>query len=127
MDEYTELAVLDPTTGQYVDFTQFLTERGMTVTASDIESNITTLDGTTNRGRIATKRKINAVCHALNSNDTSTVMKILSHEYVSVRYLDPEFGMSIRTMFVKERPAAFRKRRGNDVLWDGISFTLIER
>ena len=123
----SELEILDPQTDEYVDFTQFLTERGLQVTAVDKDHQIETMDGTTYRGRYATKWNLNATCHALNSADTQTVFRILHNEYVTVRYLNPEYGVVTTYMHVDERPAAYRKKRTNDVLWDGISFTLKER
>lgn len=127
MTHITELEILDPIDSSYVDFTDFLNERGMIVTSEDKEKVIESIDGTIYRGRYATKRVLDINCHALNDYDTATVLRILKTKYITVRYLDPEEGSKIIKMFVRKRPAAYRKRTTNGYLWDGMSFTLEER
>lgn len=126
-DNTPELEIEDPETLEFVDFTQFLTERGMSIKAVAKDNSLETMDGITHVGRYAMKWQINAVCHALNSDDTRTVFKLLNREYITVRYLNPEYGKITAIMFLTERPAAFRKRIAGEVFWDGMSFTLIER
>lgn len=87
-----------------------------------------TLDGVMHRGRVAYKRKIQIECRPLNTYQLSVVLNAILPEFVSVTYDDPLTGsVHTCTMYCSTRPANMKMAFQNDELWDGISFSLIER
>lgn len=87
-----------------------------------------TLDGTMQRGRVATKIRMDITCRPLRSNETSIVLNAILPEYLTVHYLDPMYGLVTKTMYSNNNPATHMwiDENGNE-WWHDITFPLIER
>lgn len=113
-----------------VDIVPFIAEKGIKWTRSDIEAPNTgrTLDGTMQRGRVASKIRLDITCKPLPASDLATVMNAIYPVFVTVRYSDPLYGTRIVTMYSNNTPASYLMRRPNgEEYWSGITFPLIER
>lgn len=113
-----------------VDIVPFIAEKGIKWTRSDIEAPNTgrTLDGTMQRGRVASKIRLDITCKPLSASDLATVMNAIYPVFVTVRYSDPLYGTRIVTMYSNNTPASYLMQRPNgEEYWSGITFPLIER
>lgn len=129
MAAYTDLEILDPSTGLYVDITDYLAYGGLKVTRNDVDDPDTGRDmaGTMHRGRVSSKRKLECTCRPLLQREIEILWHLLEPEYISVRYLDPQWGTTIKTMYSNNHPAAFCIRKSYGMLWSGVTFPLVER
>lgn len=101
------------------------------VTVMDLdnsESTVRTADGSLNRDRIAVKRKIDMTWRALTWMQVSTLLQAMSIIFFDVYYPDPMSGQyETKTFYVSDRPVPVAITKGEDILWDKIKVTLIER
>lgn len=87
-----------------------------------------TLDGLMHRGRVATKIRLDITCRPLTSSEVSIVLNAIMPEYVTVSYLDPQYGASVKTMYSNNNPAVHMLIQSDGTeWWKGIQFPLIER
>lgn len=87
-----------------------------------------TLDGLMQRGRVASKIRLDVTCRPLKSNEAQIVLNAIYPEYVTVHYLDPQFGEVTKTMYSNNNPATHMLLQDDGVeWWKGITFPLIER
>lgn len=81
------------------------------------------------RDRVATKRKLDLEFPALTQTEISTLLNAVSSVFFSVTYQDPILGMTTKTFYVGDRTTPMM-RFGNgttDLMWEGVSFNLIEK
>lgn len=113
------------------DLTPYIAFQGVKWTRNDVDSPDTgrTMDAVMHRGRVATKIRLDVSCKPLTDSEASTVLNAIYPEYVSVTYTDPQVGgLVTRTMYSNNNPASYLlNREGQEDLWDGITFPLIER
>lgn len=87
-----------------------------------------TLDGMMQRGRVATKIRLDIKCHPLKASDVQTLLNLILPEYVTVEYTDPMYGLRECTMYSNNNPATFLLlQKDGTEWWSEISFPLIER
>ena len=87
-----------------------------------------TLDGLMHRGRVATKIRMDITCRPLKSSEASVVLNAIYPEYVTVHYLDPQYGEVTKQMYSNNNPATHMLLQEDGTeWWKGISFPLIER
>lgn len=87
-----------------------------------------TLDGEMQRGRVASKIRLDVTCRPLKSNEAMIVLNAIFPEYVTVQYLDPQYGEVTKTMYSNNNPATHMLLQPDGVeWWKGIQFPLIER
>lgn len=88
-----------------------------------------TADGRQYRDRIrAGVRKLEFGFGILTWQQISTIYQLMENEYFDVTYPDPYSGQyETRTFQVGDRDAAFAVSRGNEILWAGLKFNLVER
>lgn len=113
-----------------VDFTPYVAYQGFKWQRNDIDDPDTgrTMDGTMQRGRVATKIRLDITCRPLTASEVATVLSAIQPEYVSVTYTDPMSGVVTKTMYANNNPALHCIHRANgDELWNGVTFPLIER
>lgn len=115
-----------------VDITPYIAHRGVKWTRSDVESPDAgrTMDAVMHRGRVATKRRLDVTCKPLKTSEARTVLQAIYPQFVTVRFTDPqEGGVVTKTMYSNNNPASFLLNRdgGQEELWDGITFPLVER
>ena len=112
------------------DMTPYVAYQGFKWSRNDVEAPNTgrTMDGTMQRGRVATKIRLDIKCRPLTTSEASTVLTAILPEFVSVTYTDPMLGSVTKTMYSNNNPASFciLKQDGTEY-WDGIEFPLIER
>lgn len=110
-----------------IDLTGMIAQNGLEITRQDICSTITTMDGKTHRGRIATKAVISVTVIPRTYVDYCTLATLLENEYVTVTYTDPVLSNRNATMYVEERSAALLVRyAAGTEYWHKIEFTLRE-
>lgn len=114
-----------------IDVTPYIAFKGVKWTRNDVDSPDTgrTMDAVMHRGRVASKIRLDISCKPLTDSEASTVLNAIYPEYVTVQYTDPQVGgLVTRTMYSNNNPASYLlNREGQEDLWDGITFPLIER
>lgn len=113
-----------------VDLLRFVQKKGIKWKLTDKKSKNSgeTMDGTTHRGRVASKVRLDVTCVPLKSEDSATVLQAIQPEYVSVRYTDPQLGVVTKTMYCESKPATFMSLQDDGTeYWDGITLALVER
>lgn len=113
-----------------VDFVPFIAKQGVKWQRGDIDAPNSgrTMDGQMQRGRVATKIRLDITCRPLTDVETKTVLNAIYPEYVSVDYYDPMYGLrSGVTMYSNNNPASFLMVKPDADWWEGITFPLIER
>lgn len=112
-----------------VDFMPFIAKRGVKWQRNDIDASNSgrTMDGQMQRGRVATKIRLDITCRPLTATEAMTVLKTILPEFVTVDYYDPMSGFRYNvSMYSNNNPASFLIEKDDD-WWDGITFPLIER
>lgn len=113
------------------DLTPYIAFKGVKWTRNDVDSPDTgrTMDALMHRGRVASKIRLDISCKPLTDSQASTVLNAIYPEYVTVQYTDPQAGgLVTRTMYSNNNPASYLlNREGEEDLWDGITFPLVER
>lgn len=113
-----------------VDFMPFIAKQGVKWQRNDIDAANSgrTMDGQMQRGRVATKIRLDITCRPLTAEEARLVLTTILPEYVSVDYYDPMSGYrSGISMYSNNNPASFLIEKPEDDWWSGITFTLIER
>ena len=113
-----------------VDFIPYIAPRGVKWQRSDVEASNSgrTLDGQMQRGRVATKIRLDVTCRPLTATEAKLVLNTIFPEYLTVDYYDPMFGYrSGVVMYSNNNPASFLMTKPDDDWWSGITFPLIER
>lgn len=88
-----------------------------------------TMDGVGYRDRIrAGVRKIEMAFGVLSWQEISEIYQLMTNEYFEVTYPDPYSGrFETRTFNVGDRDAAFAVKRGDEIMWAGLKYNLVER
>lgn len=113
-----------------VDFMPFIAKQGVKWQRNDIDASNSgrTMDGQMQRGRVATKIRMDITCRPLTAEEARLVLTTILPEYVSVDYYDPMSGYrSGISMYSNNNPASFLIEKPDDDWWGGITFPLIER
>lgn len=113
-----------------VDFMPFIANQGVKWQRNDIDAPNSgrTMDGMMQRGRVATKIRLDITCRPLRAEEARLVLNTILPEYVHVDYYDPMSGYrSGVTMYSNNNPASFLIEKPEDDWWSGITFPLIER
>lgn len=113
-----------------VDFMPFIAKQGVKWQRNDIDAPNSgrTMDGQMQRGRVATKIRLDITCRPLLAEEAMLVLNTILPEYVSVDYYDPMIGYRNNvTMYSNNNPASFLIEKPEDDWWSGITFPLIER
>lgn len=112
------------------DFMPFIAKQGVKWQRNDIDAPNSgrTMDGMMQRGRVATKIRLDITCRPLTADEARLVLNTILPEYVSVDYYDPMSGERYGvTMYSNNNPASFLIEKPDDDWWSGITFPLIER
>ena len=112
------------------DFIPFIAKQGVKWQRNDIDAPNSgrTMDGMMQRGRVATKIRLDITCRPLTAEEARLVLNTILPEYVSVDYYDPMSGERYGvTMYSNNNPASFLIEKPDDDWWSGITFPLIER
>ena len=114
-----------------VDMTPYIAYNGVKWQRYDVEAPDAgrTLDALMHRGRVATKIRLDVTCKPLTDSQVSTVLNAIYPEFVSVTYTDPQAGGTVtKTMYSNNNPATYLlHKEGQEDLWNGITFPLVER
>ena len=113
-----------------VDSMPFIAKQGVKWQRNDIDAPNSgrTMDGMMQRGRVATKIRLDITCRPLMAEEARLVLNTILPEYVSVGYYDPMSGERYGvTMYSNNNPASFLIEKPEDDWWGGITFPLIER
>lgn len=99
-----------------------------TLDLDDGETTVRTTDGTLNRDRITVKRKIEMSFGGLEWSEISSILQAIQDEFFEVYYPDPVTGKhETKTFYSGDRPAAIAIARENEIIWEGLKLSLIER
>ena len=80
------------------------------------------------RGRVASKVRLDITCRPLTSSEAMAVLSAIKPEFVTVRYIDPQDGPVVRTMYSNNNPAVCATVYPDGTcIWKDLSFPLIER
>ena len=113
-----------------VDIARFIKSKGLKWTRNDIDSAKAgrNLAGTMNRGRVITKVKLEVSCVPLRPEESHMLLNLIYPEYVTVHYIDPMYGERSVEFYSNNVPATFNSQDTDGaLLWDEISFPLVER
>ena len=113
-----------------VNLLPYIAEDGIRWTRFDVEAPDTgrTLDGVMHRGRVAIKIRLDITCRPLSDTEAQQVLQAILPEYVTVRYIDPQDGPVVRTMYSNNNPAVCATVYPDGTcIWKDLSFPLIER
>lgn len=113
-----------------VDFMPFIAKQGVKWQRNDIDAPNSgrTMDGMMQRGRVATKIRLDITCRPLRAEEARLVLNTILSEYLSVDYYDPMSGERYGvTMYSNNNLASFLIEKPEDDWWGGITFPLIER
>ena len=84
-------------------------------------------NGTMQRTRVATKRKITVEWGPLSSAESSKILKSMSDVFFTVKYEDPMEGKVItKTFYVGDRTAPVLKVSNGVTRWEGLKTSLVE-
>ena len=113
-----------------VDFTPFLTEKGLKYKRNDLEADgagRTTMDGRIHRARIAVKITWDVSCRPIADEDIQRVLNAIYPEFVEVQLHDPMRG-PISGVFYSNNVSVTLDRvlRNGKYMWEGLKFPLIE-
>lgn len=119
------------TVGTFVDITPYLFFQGLSYQLSDVDAPNSgrTLAGTMERAKISDKDKWKLKFRPLTTEEMSIVIDLITHQYVTVRYLSPRTNaIVVKTMYPGDRTATHCiYRKSGETLWHDLSFSLIER
>ena len=113
-----------------VDITPYIKYQGFKWTRNDVDGPDAgrTMDALMHRERVATKIRLDISCKPLLTEEASIVLNAIWPEYVTVTYLDPMTGLTTKTMYSNNNPAAYCISKGDGrEYWQGIEFPLVER
>lgn len=108
----------------------YIAQKGLKWTRNDIDSAKAgrNLQGTMNRGRVVTKVKLEVKCAPLNQDQARMILNLIYPEYVTVHYIDPRLGERNVQFYSNNVPSTFNSQATDgSLLWDEISFPLVER
>lgn len=113
-----------------VDILPYVEHQGIKWQRNDLDSPDAgrTLDGMMQRGRVASKIRLDITCRPLRSEEAKIVLNAIYPQYVTVEYLDPMYGLVSKTMYANNNPAIHMLIQPDGTeWWNGITFPLIER
>ena len=110
------------------DFAGLLTTEGLKWSRNDIDASGVGRDksGTMRRKRIASKVKLRFTCRDMTHSEMVALNEALFPETISVTYLDPRLGERTATFYGSSVEAATLISQGNETIWRGASFSLVE-
>ena len=113
-----------------VDFTDILDENSVRWARNDLDasgSGRSNIDGTMQRKRVATKRKLSFTGRRMNQERAQQLCDALDKEYVTLYFPDPQHGMSTKTFYGSTVEAGLFQVRDGVAYWDSVTFNLIEK
>ena len=123
-----EIAVLG--SNAYTDVTDMVKFQGLSWSSNSVDAPNAgrSLDGYMNRKLIGFKDKFELTCVQLTTTQLDTLTSLLEHEWLTVR-VTTNTGTVSRTMYpgATIKSAFCIKRADGTELWDGFSFSLIEK
>ena len=85
-------------------------------------------NGTMQRTRVATKRKLTVEWGPLSNSEISKILKAVKDVFFTVKYPDPEEGKTItKTFYTGDRTSPVLRVRNGVIMWEGLSTNLVER
>lgn len=113
------------------DMTPYIAYNGVKWQRSDVDSSKAGRDlrALMHRYRVSTKIRLDVTCRPLTDSEAQIVLTAIMPEYVTVQYTDPQKGAVVtKTMYSNNNPASYLlHRKGDEDLWSGITFPLIEQ
>lgn len=111
-----------------LDITGFIATDGFKWERNDIDAPDSgrDLNGTMRRKVIARKDKIQITCRSLTSAQITSLFNALTVATVSVTYTVPGNTSRTSTFYNSKRSAGVMQVHGNAILYNGVSFDLIE-
>lgn len=113
-----------------VDIAKIIKQKGLKWTRNDIDSANAgrVLSGLMNRGRVCTKYKFEVTCVPLTQPIASKLLNLIYPQYVMLHYVDPMLGERNVSFYSNNVPATFNSQATDgSLLWDDLSFPLVER
>ena len=113
-----------------VDILPYVAHQGIKWQRNDLDGPDAgrTLDGMMQRGRVASKIRLDITCRPLRTEEARVVLNAIYPEYISVEYTDPMSGQVIKQMYSNNNPATHMLLQDDGVeWWHDITFPLIER
>ncbi len=112
------------------DITKYIARGGFKWTRNDIDApgSGRAIDGTMQRGRVATKIKLEITCRPLKKDEIQHLFQLIQPEFVSVTYDDPLYGEVTKTMYANNNAATYEMMWVSGIEWyTGVTFPLVER
>lgn len=114
----------------YTDITDMIKFQGVSWSSNSVDAPNAgrSLDGYMNRKLIGFKDKFEIQCIQLTTEQLDALTSLLEHEWLSVR-ITTSTGTIVRQMYpgATIKSAFCIKRKDGTELWDGYSFSLIEK
>lgn len=113
------------------DYTKWLANDGLQSTKNDLDadgSGRNLLDGLMYRSRIATKRKWTVAFNRLDGAILAQLEQDMDHDYVTVTMLDAKTNtQTAHIYYCSTITEGIQRYIGGEVVYDGVTFDLIER
>lgn len=113
------------------DYTKWLANDGLQPIKNDLDadgSGRNLLDGLMYRSRIATKRKWTVAFNRLDGAMLAQLEQDMDHDYVTVTMLDAKTNtQTAHTYYCSTITEGVQRYIGGEVVYDGVTFDLIER
>lgn len=111
-----------------LNITSWIADSGFQWERNDIDSPNSGRDmnGTMRRSIVARKDKMQITCRSITSNQLTQLFNALASTTISVTYTVPGGSSRTSTFYNSKKSAGVVQDIGNEILYDGVSFDLIE-
>lgn len=104
------------------------TPKAMSISINDIDAETgRNANGTIVRDRVAVKRKIECEWGMLTQDEMQTLLNAVTPVFFSVKYIDPQTGITTKTMYVGDRTAPVYNFNSKFKPWSSLKMNFIEK
>ncbi|WP_461467035.1 DUF6711 family protein [Parvimonas micra] len=104
------------------------TPKSMSISINDIDAETgRNANGTIVRDRVAVKRKIECEWGMLTQEEMQTLLNAVTPVFFSVKYIDPQTGITTKTMYVGDRTAPVYNFNSKFKTWSSLKMNFIEK
>lgn len=112
------------------DITPYIAKGGIKWQRSDMDGSNAgrSISGDLIRDRVAIKWRIDVTCRPLTATETSTLLSLIEPEFVTVQATHPRYNQTVEmTMYSNNFPVSVARTRGDETVYGGVAFPLVQR
>ena len=113
-----------------VDITPYIAAKGIKWQRADMDGSNAgrSINGDLIRDRIAIKWRIDVTCAPLNEEEAAMILRLIEPEFVTVEVTHPRYNNVVTmTMYSNNFPVSVARTRGEEIVYGGIAFPLVQR